>query len=117
VTCPYLLSIKCGNCGKNGHTPRYCKEKKGFAVSVPVEKKKFVVPVPVPVPVVEKKVQFSNVGLKSNRFLTLASLCSDVGVDLVDVVDDWGVPSVASIVWGVGFHSNLEKSWADKCFC
>jgi hypothetical protein len=29
VTCPTLLSQKCRNCGKNGHTIKYCKARTG----------------------------------------------------------------------------------------
>ena len=35
ITCPYLLSIECRNCGGTGHTASYCKASRASSIAAP----------------------------------------------------------------------------------
>ena len=35
ITCPYLLSIQCRNCGGTGHTASYCKASRASSIAAP----------------------------------------------------------------------------------
>lgn len=42
LTCPYMLSVKCGYCRQTGHTPKYCpnlKQKQQKEARFPILKK------------------------------------------------------------------------------
>ena len=113
VTCQYLLSLKCDNCGYKGHTKNYCKSSANKScVSInyfkPVQK-------PVQKPL-QKPVKLSN------AFAALE--CLDVDDDHDDIDDDYSVvsnPLVTievfwneKIIWGKGFESTVSGlSWAD----
>ena len=95
--CPYLLSIKCRNCGYTGHTASYCKIKKVcHPVKKPVVVKHIDIPKPKPI----------------NMFTAL--LC-DEDEDEEDIIEE--LPPVSNIVWGQGFKDSVAMSWGDAVVC
>ena len=101
ITCTYLLNIKCYTCGNFGHTPKYCKSKK---YNTPNKFNTYKSPSTSPSTSPSKS--------PSNIF---AILCDNQTYSN-DQNDNFELPPVSEIVWGVGFTSTLNnKSWANVC--
>ena len=107
ITCKYLLSIRCSNCGLYGHTFKYCKSKYNDHSNSPsksTHKKLIKSPVKKSIDVLPTNNAFS------------ALICSDDDDSCVVVENK---PKVEffwtdEIVWGKGFRNSIGLAWADR---
>jgi len=98
TTCPYLLNLKCLNCGIFGHTTRYCRVK-----SVPEIKVK------KPLPVIPKVVPIK----KALNFQCLYNY-DDEDIDMDDEVEDeYAYLNPSNVMWGKGLRDMVVVVWAD----
>ena len=100
ITCPYLLSINCRNCGVAGHTASYCSApKKNNQTKTINTVKHIVIPEPEPKP-------------EPNLCDHLKSMKAEVAAVLND-----DLPPITAIKWGIGFVGKsgiFTHSWADE---
>jgi hypothetical protein len=88
ITCPYLLKIKCRNCGLTGHTASYCSDPKKNNIHDSTVKHIIV--------------------HEPNTHLN----CKDLEEDF----NNHKLPPISSIKWGFGFVSDKTNVylWADE---
>jgi hypothetical protein len=88
ITCPYLLKIKCRNCGLLGHTASYCSHLKNNYIHYSTVKH-IIIPLPNP--------QFNSKDVKED-------------------FNNHQLPPISSIKWGFGFVSDKTSTylWADE---
>tara|TARA_Y100000768_G_C23972037_1_gene681041 strand:+ start:185 stop:604 length:420 start_codon:yes stop_codon:yes gene_type:complete len=109
ITCKYLLSIQCTNCGLYGHTFKYCKSTHNDLTNSPSKSKHKIIKSPV-----KKSI---DVLPTNNAFSAL--ICCDDDDDINEscvIVEN--KPKVEffwtdEIVWGKGFLNSTRGSWAD----
>ena len=109
TVCPYLLSIKCLECGVFGHTVKYCKNGSNSNSNSTVEfKPKRKVEFEASV----KKSYDSGAGYK----LALLNKFSMLGFDDCSECDDNDDGFLmGDVIWGQGLKSMIGLSWADEC--
>jgi hypothetical protein len=91
ITCPYLLKIKCRNCGLTGHTASYCSGSKKNYIHDNTVKKNINIIVPQPKPLLNSK-------------------------DVAENFNNHELPPISSIKWGFGFDTDKTSLclWADE---
>ena len=101
TTCPYLLNIKCRNCGYFGHSASYCK----MLLNInPVLQK----PAPKHIYIVKPSTK------PKNAFQLLCMEGDDdeeVKKEEEEDVEHDELPDLSNIQWGKGF---MKNSWADE---
>ena len=103
ITCKYLLSIKCTNCGLYGHTFKYCKSTHNDHSNSSKKSTHKVIKSPV-----KKSIDI----LPTNNAFSALICCDDDDV----IVEN--KPKVEffwtdEIVWGKGFRTSIGVAWAD----
>jgi len=110
IVCNYLKNLECSNCGKKGHTSRYCNN------SIPSAR--LLLPILAVTPVKSVKVlEIKKVKANMNLFDLFNNWENYENTDdtIGYTLDGECLGTVHDIVWGVGFKNNNSVKWAIEC--